>query len=122
MFLWNISSGGVNMNKSFISSLFDFSFTDFITPKIISTLYIIGVIFAIIGSLAFIVVGFTQGIGAGIVALLLSPIYFALMVIFIRVYMEIIIILFKINEGISRLSGPDNIVTSRTTPPPPPIS
>ena len=110
------------MHNSFISSLFDFSFTDLITPKIISFLYIIGVIFAVIGAFGLIVVGFTQGIGAGILALLFSPIYFGLMVIFIRVYMEIIIILFKINEGIRRLGGPDNIVANSSTPPPPPIS
>lgn len=110
------------MDKGFIGSLFDFSFTDLITPKIISFLYIIGLVFAVIGSLGLIVAGFTQGIGSGIIALLLSPIYFALMIIFIRVYMEIIIILFKINEGIRRLGGLDNIGTSSPPPPPPPIS
>ncbi|HED24047.1 MAG TPA: DUF4282 domain-containing protein [Firmicutes bacterium] len=106
------------MQKGFFGSLFDFSFSDFITPKIISILFIIGVIGAGIGALVFIIGGFASDILMGVLFLILSPLYFLLMVIIIRVYLEIIIILFKIYENIKNLgevkeSTPD-------TPPAPP--
>ena len=91
------------MEKGFFGSLFDFSFSEFVTPKIISVLYIIGVVVAGIASLILVIGSFRSGVGTGILSLLLMPLYFLLMVIFARVYMEIIIILFKIHEGISSL-------------------
>ncbi len=92
------------MNKGFFGSLFDFSFSEFVTPKIISVLYIIGMVFAGIGALFMIVAGFTNGFGSGLVALLLSPVVFLLYVIMIRVYLELVVVLFKIYGGIRIMS------------------
>lgn len=92
-------------SKGFFGSLFDFSFEEFITPKIVSVLYVIGMIIAAIFSLFIMISAFRTGVAAGIIALLLIPVYFMLIVISIRVYMEIIIILFKIYEGINALNS-----------------
>lgn len=83
-------------SEGFYKALFDTSFSEFIIPKIISILFIIGMIMSGISALAVVIYAFTQSILGGFVALLFSPIYFLLSVIVIRLYFEIIIILFKI--------------------------
>jgi hypothetical protein len=80
----------------FYKALFDASFSDFIIPKIVSMLYVIGMIISGMGALALVILAFTQSVWAGLLALLFSPIYFLISVVFIRFYFEIIVILFKI--------------------------
>jgi membrane protein YqaA with SNARE-associated domain len=83
-------------SEGFYKALFDTSFSEFIIPKIISVLFIIGMIMSGISALALVVLAFTQSILGGILALFLSPVYFLISVIVIRFYFEIIVILFKI--------------------------
>lgn len=90
-------------NKSSIGMLFDLSFSEFITTRIIQLLFIIGVVFAAIGSLAFIVSGFRSGAVLGLLFLILSPIVFLLWVLFARIWCEMIIVVFRIAENTSRL-------------------
>jgi hypothetical protein len=82
--------------RGFYKALFDTSFSEFIIPKIVSMLYIIGMIMSGISALALVIYAFTQSIWGGLLALLFSPIYFLISVIVIRFYFEIIVILFKI--------------------------
>ena len=87
---------------SFYKALFDTSFSDFIIPKIVSLLYIIGMILSGVAALALVVYAFTQSIWGGVLALLFSPLYFLISVITIRFYFEIIVILFKIYYEIKK--------------------
>ena len=80
----------------FYKALFDTSFSEFVIPKIVSMLYVIGMIMSGISALALVIIAFTQSIWGGILALLFSPVYFLISVIVIRFYFEIIVILFKI--------------------------
>ena len=80
----------------FYKALFDTSFSEFIIPKIVSMLYVIGMIMSGISALALVIVAFTQNIWVGIFSLLFSPVYFLISVIVIRFYFEVIVILFKI--------------------------
>ena len=57
-------------NSSFVSMLFDFSFTEFITTKLIKVLYMIGILLVGLWCLALLLSSFTQGAGAGVLALL----------------------------------------------------
>ncbi len=96
------------MRRGFISALFDFSFTDFITPRIISVIFIIALILSGLGLVGFIVNFFiTQGLILGVVALVLSPLLFFVYAIIVRVYLEFIMVLFKIYEGIRALKPVD---------------
>jgi len=83
-------------SEGFYKALFDTSFSEFIIPKIISVLFMIGMIMSGVSALAVVIYAFTQSILGGILALLFSPIYFLFSVIVIRFYFEIIVILFKI--------------------------
>ena len=84
--------------KGFLSRLFDLSFQSFITTSIIKVLYVLFIIFAGLGALSFIGIGFASNAAVGVVMLILSPLVFLLYVILARVYLEIVIVLFRINE------------------------
>ena len=82
----------------FVKALFDFSFTEFVTTKILKILYGILIFFAGLGALGIIVSGFYQSAGRGIVMLIISPLLFLLYVIVARVWLEIVIVIFRIAE------------------------
>lgn len=87
-----------NDAKGFLSRLFDLSFQSFITTSIIKVLYVLFIIVAGLAALGFIAVGFASNAGVGVVALILSPLIFLLYVIMARVYLEIVIVLFRIHD------------------------
>ena len=90
--------------SNFLNALFDFSFSEFITIKIIKVLYGIGVAGAAIGALMFIIKGFSASAGQGILFLILSPIIFFLYVVLARVWLEIVIVLFRIAENVGEIA------------------
>ena len=88
--------------KSFLASLFDLSMKEMVTPKIIRFIFIIGLVATGLGTFAAIVssllmignTGFVSLIGT----LIVSVIGAFIAVIFLRVYLEIIILLFNIYD------------------------
>lgn len=89
--------------KGPVGMLFDLSFTEFVTTRVIKVFFIIGVVFAAIGTIALIIGGFNAGAERGILFLVLSPIVFFLYVLGARIWCEMIIVLFRIAENTSRL-------------------
>ncbi len=85
--------------KGFFGSLFDFSFENFVFPKIIRVLFAIAVVFACIGYLGGVVYGFQMDVTYGIATILLGPVVLILYLIGVRVWMEIAIVLFRIYEN-----------------------
>jgi uncharacterized membrane protein len=86
-----------------ISALFDFGFKRFITLSVIKVLYILGMVLIGLMVLAFVVTGFTQGTAAGIGALVVAPIIALLYLIFYRVWLELIVVIFRIGENTSKM-------------------
>ncbi len=89
--------------KGSVGMLFDLSFTEFMTTRVIKVLFIIGVVFAAIGTIALIIGGFSAGAGRGILVLVLSPLVFLLYVLGARIWCEMIIVIFRIAENTSRM-------------------
>lgn len=89
--------------KTGVRLLFDLSFSEFVTTRIIKLLFLIGIGFAAIGAIALIVAGFAAGVGWGLLSLLLSPLVFLLYVLFARIWCELIIVLFRVAENTGRL-------------------
>jgi hypothetical protein len=86
-------------SSGFFQSLFDFSFSYFITSKIIKLLYALSICFAGITALSMIIGGFTSSFLTGLLTLLIAaPVVFLLMVIYSRVILEIIMVIFRIAE------------------------
>ena len=89
---------------NFLSALFDFSFSEFVTTKIIKILYGIFIVLAGIAALVAIIVGFIDSAGQGILMLILSPLVFLLYVIMARVWLELVIVIFRIAENVGEIA------------------
>ena len=85
--------------KGFIQMLFDISFEEIITLKIIKFLYLLGILFSGIGAFYLIVQGFSNSFFTGFLALIFSPVLFFIYVILSRVILEIVWSVFKIAEN-----------------------
>jgi hypothetical protein len=108
----------MDQQKGFFARLFDFSFSEFITTSIIKVLYVIAIIAAAIVALGILVTGLMALSGdplRGVAMVILSPIAFILYVILARIYLELIIIIFRIEENTDKI-----VQGNQSTPPPPP--
>jgi len=89
----------------FFSSLFDFSFTSFVTPKIIKFIFILTLALIALGILAFVVAGFGQGFGYGLLMLLVvAPIMGVVYLLLARMWLEVVIVLFRMEEHLAELA------------------
>ncbi len=104
------------MNGNFFATLFDMSFSEFITPRIISLIYIVGVVLAGIGLIFTIIAGFAGNVLAGFLLLLVAPVIFIIYVVMLRVYLELVVVFFKMYGGIRALQSTG--VGAAATPPP----
>jgi hypothetical protein len=84
--------------KGLLGMVFDLSFKTFVTPRIVQVVFILQLIGVAIGVLAMVVGAFAGGTMSGLFALLLSPVPFVLGALMARIYMELIIVLFRIYE------------------------
>jgi ribosomal protein L40E len=84
----------------FFGALFDFSFTDFVTAKIIKFLYGLSIFLIGLTTIILVIFSFAGGPIAGIFTLLIGgPLIFILGIIYTRVLLEIIMVIFKIAEN-----------------------
>ncbi len=93
-----------SQGKGFFAALLDMSFSEMITPKIIRILYIIGLIGIALGTLAGIVTSLATAGAAGLASIVVAPIGAIIGVIFLRVYMELIILLFNIYDQLKSIN------------------
>lgn len=90
-------------SKGFFESLFDFSFTSFVTTRIIGVLYALMIAVGVLCLLVAIFPVFTMsGVSE---AGKLAPFVFVLYVVIARVFCEVIIVLFKIADNTGILAG-----------------
>ncbi len=96
-----------HQSKGFLTSLFDVSMKEMVTPKIIRIFYIIGLIGIALGALGTIVgalfTAFDNGFGTFLLAVIGAPIGAFLAVIMLRVYLELIILLFNIYDQLKEI-------------------
>jgi len=87
------------MERGFFSSLFDISFTSFVTTKLIKVLYVLSLVLIAITALVFVVAGFQESAGLGLFMLVIgAPLGALLYIIYTRVILEFIIQVFRIGE------------------------
>ncbi len=83
-------------SQDFIAQLFDFSFNDFITVKIVGIVYGVGIGLSGLFSLVTIIGGFSQGFLPGIGALIVAILCFFISIILLRITLESLIVMFRI--------------------------
>jgi hypothetical protein len=91
--------------KGFLGSLFDFSFSSFVTPKIIKVLYVLFTIWTALVALIITVIGFrTGGMPGGLFTLIvIVPIFVLLTLGIYRVVLEAFMVVFRIYEETKKL-------------------
>jgi len=91
--------------KGFWGCLFDLSFSELITLKIIRVLYIIGITLAALAGVYLVVEAFLHTFGTGLLLVICAPVVFVLLVICCRVKMELLLTLFRIEENTRKCDG-----------------
>lgn len=87
-------------DKGFLGTMFDFSFSEFITTKVIKVLLGLAMIINAVITIFVIVNAFRAGVVGGIIVLIISPLIYLIMMLFSRIYLELIIVVFRIAENL----------------------
>jgi Domain of unknown function (DUF4282) len=102
-------AGSPMETKGFFAALFDFGFTSFITLKFLRVIYTLLVCLILLVGLLFLIYGLSQGGGSAVAFIFLAPLATLFYLIFVRIYMELIAMFFRIGENTSimaaKLSG-----------------
>jgi hypothetical protein len=88
-------------SKGFFGSLFDFSFTSFVTTKIIKVLYVLILVLAVVSALVYTIIAFKVSAGFGFLTLVIGdPLFLIIVMAFWRLVLEAFIVVFRISEDI----------------------
>jgi Domain of unknown function (DUF4282)/Protein of unknown function (DUF2510) len=91
--------------KGFFSSLFDTSFSSLIATRVIKVAYVIAIVIVSLEAVGGLVAAFaTKEAGAVVAAIIFLPIVWLVSLIWIRILLELVIIIFRIGEDVRRIS------------------
>lgn len=92
-------------SKGFLGSLFDFSFTSFVTPKIVKVIYVLVTIWTVIWALIFLRFGFKYGGAAGgfFTLLVVDPILVVLTLGAYRMVLELFMVVHRMHEELKAI-------------------
>jgi hypothetical protein len=93
--------------KGFFKNLFDINFKEFITKVVIKYLYLIAIIALAIGALSFLIASIARGGWGAFLAILLAPIGFIVYLLIIRIWLELVLVIFKIADNTDRMAPPE---------------
>jgi hypothetical protein len=101
-------TGAAADSRGFLSALFDFGFTSFVTPKVIKVLYMLIVIGTVASALVFTIIVFKASTIFGILTLVFADPLFILIVLAIyRIILEFFVVTFRVAEDIRALRERD---------------
>jgi hypothetical protein len=86
----------------FFTALFDFSFTNFVTPILVRFVYLLATVALALSWLIFVIVGFANGVGTGLGALVLGPIFLVIYLAVIRMTLEFYLSVVRMSEDIHK--------------------
>ncbi|HEY1324958.1 MAG TPA: DUF4282 domain-containing protein, partial [Streptosporangiaceae bacterium] len=87
--------------RGFLSALFDFSFTSFVTTRIIKVLYVLILVLVSLVALFYTIIAFRLSPGFGVLVLVIGdPLYIIIVMAFWRLLLEAFVVLFRIAEDI----------------------
>jgi uncharacterized membrane protein len=91
--------------KGFFAALFDFSFTSFVTPKIIKVLYVLITVWTVIWALIFLRYGFKYGGAAGgfFTLIVVDPILILITLGAYRMVLELFMVVHRMHEDLKAI-------------------
>lgn len=85
----------------FLGALFDFSFTSFVTPKVVKVLYVLIVVVVGLSALGFALSVLATNVGLGLIVLLIgAPLYFLVVTALYRITLEFFMVVFRMAQDI----------------------
>ncbi len=94
------SAQPIQTSKGFLASLFDFSFSSFVTPKIVKFVYVLATIGLGLFYLVVVIGGFNQSAGLGLLFLVLGAVIFIVYLAFIRMTLEFYYAIVRMSEDL----------------------
>ena len=82
-----------------LSALFDLSFTSFITTKLVRFIYGLGLVVGGLFAAVYLISSFGAGFVFGLGMLVLLPLFYLLFAMYLRVMLEVLIVVFRIAEN-----------------------
>jgi len=98
-------SPGYEPRQGFFASLMDTRFDSLITPKLIRFLYVVSMIGLAIGTVIFVIAAFADKASSGILMLVLAPLVALIYLIVVRLWLELIVVTFKIRDAAEQIAG-----------------
>ena len=90
--------------RGFLGALFDFSFTSFVTTRIIKVLYVLILILTVLSALVFTVSAFSGSRLFGLLTLIIGdPLFIVIVMAFWRLVLESFVVRFRIAEDVRAL-------------------
>jgi Domain of unknown function (DUF4282) len=87
--------------KGFLGALFDFSFTTFVTPKVVKVLYVLIVVVVGLSAVGFALSVLATNVGLGLIVLLVvAPLYFLVVTALYRITLEFFMVIFRMAQDI----------------------
>lgn len=93
-------SGQSTSPSGFFGALFDFSFTEFITPKVVRFVYILATIGLLLFYVIFTISAFSQSAAAGVAVLVLGALAVLIYLALIRMTLEFYVAIVRMSEDI----------------------
>jgi uncharacterized protein DUF4282 len=90
--------------RGFLEALMDTRFDSLITPMLIRFLYVVSMILLTIGVIVVVIASFADKPGNGVLALILAPLGALIYLIVIRLWLELIVVTFKIREAAEQVA------------------
>jgi hypothetical protein len=85
--------------SSFFGTLFDFTFSQFVSETLVRVLYLVAIGLAVITAIiAIIAAFFNYNLSVGISVLILAPIVLLVYIVIVRVIFEFVIVVFRIAD------------------------
>jgi Domain of unknown function (DUF4282) len=96
--------GEATVSKGFLSALFDFGFTSFVTPKVIKLLYVLIMIGTVASALVFTFMAFKVSTVFGLLTLIIGdPLFILIVMAIYRIILEFFVVVFRVAEDVRAL-------------------
>jgi len=91
--------------KGLLGSILDFRFDSFVTPKIVKAIYCLMLLAVVGNALLFFVTSLTGGLMGVVIGVVGAPILLAVGAVLARVFVELIMLAFKMLETLQRIEA-----------------
>lgn len=95
--------------KNFFAGLFDFSFGQSLTRRIVKLLYVVSLLAGGVTVVACVVLGMQQSPAQGLIALVAGVAALFVGILIVRLLLELALVILRIAEGIDRATHPSNL-------------